>query len=126
MILVTHALLSVHGISGLPSSSSKLMTTVRRWMVSISISLYHAQNLSSLTKIPLRIVTLPTLPKPGILMGWKIGLSPWRYSMTGASLPRPSISQHRRLRAGPKSETSERAKPGLACHRPSFPPRFAR
>src|SRR5262249_55948280 len=69
VILVGQALCSVHAIFGAPASSSRLTTTVRRLMVFILISEYQLQSVESFGKRPLRIVTLPTLPRPGILIG---------------------------------------------------------
>src|SRR5580698_610129 len=92
VIFVGHALLKVHTIFGVPVSSRRLIATVWRLPVFILISLYQVQNLVSLMKMPLRRVTLPTFPSPGILIGAKIGLLPCRNSIGLASLSRPLTS----------------------------------
>src|SRR3984893_19485465 len=94
VILVGQALCSVHTIFGAPVSSSRLMTTARREMMFILISENQVQNLASLTKMPLRMVTLATLPRPGILIGENTLLSPWRYSITLVSASSPVTSEN--------------------------------
>jgi hypothetical protein len=85
-------LLSVQVILGAAVSSSSLITTVRRLIVFILISLYYVKNSESFVKVPFFIVTLPTLASPSILMAAKFGLLPCRCSINLVSLPRPIAS----------------------------------
>src|SRR5262245_46917301 len=74
VILVGNELFNVQTILGFAASSRSLTITVRRLMVFILISLYQSQKRLSLTKMPLRMVTLPTRARPGILIGANTGL----------------------------------------------------
>src|ERR1700744_1896710 len=68
VILVGHALASVHTMVGLPDSSSRLIVTGTRWIVFILILLNQSQNLLSPLNTPFFMVTLLNFFSPGILI----------------------------------------------------------
>ena len=59
----------VPAVAEMKPDVANAMTTARREMVFIWISENQFQNCASLGKMPLRRTTLPTLPRPGILIG---------------------------------------------------------